>query len=257
MSNSHGRFVWYELMTTDTGAARKFYGSVVGWGFKDASVPGVEYTSFTAGGVPVGGLMTQPDEVKKMGAPPAWSGYIAVDDVDAATARVKELGGSVHMPPRDIPTVGRFAVVADPQKAVFILFKSSNPQEQQVEFGSPGGIGWHELYTTDWEKGLAFYSALFGWTKDQAMDMGEGVGIYQLFSHDGRQIGGMFNKPAEIPATFWVFYFVVGDIDAAVERVRKGGGQILVEPMEVPGGKSIVQATDPQGAVFALIGTRG
>jgi predicted enzyme related to lactoylglutathione lyase len=257
MSSFHGRFVWYELMTTDTGAARKFYGSVVGWGAADASVPGVEYTSFTADGVPVVGLMTQPDEVKKMGVPPSWSGYIAVDDVDAATARVKALGGSVHMPPRDIPTVGRFSVVADPHEAVFILFKSSNPQERQVEFGAPGGVGWHELYTTDREKGFAFYNALFGWTKDQAMDMGEGVGIYQIFAHEGRQIGGMFNKPADVPATFWVYYFVVGNIDAAAERVTKGGGRILNGPMEVPGGMFIVQCLDPQGAMFALIGKRG
>ena len=257
MSSSQGNFVWYELMTTDTKAAKAFYGDVVGWSTQDAAIPGMEYTILTTGGLPVGGLMTLPDEVKKMGAPPSWSGYIAVDDVDAATARVKELGGSIHVPPRDIPDVGRFAVVADPQMAAFMLFKSSNPQPSAA-FGSPGGIGWHELYTTDWENAFAFYSALFGWQKDQAMDMGEGVGIYQLFSYDGRQIGGMFNKPANVPATFWLYYFVVGNIDEAAGRVTKGGGKIFMGPMEVPGGGMfIIQGMDPQGAMFALLGKRG
>jgi hypothetical protein len=257
MPSFHGRFVWYELMTTDTGAAKAFYGSVVGWGSEDASVPGIEYTSFTADGVPVGGLMSQPDEVRKMGAPPSWSGYIAVDDVDAATARVKELGGSVHMPPRDIPNVGRFSVVADPQMAAFMLFKPSNPgQDQPADPTAPGRIGWHELYASDWEKAFAFYSEMFGWQKDQAMDMGP-MGIYQLFAHDGRQMGGMFNKPAEVPVNFWLYYFNVGDIDAAADRVTKGGGKILMGPMEVPGGGMfIIQGLDPQGAMFALVGKR-
>jgi hypothetical protein len=257
MSSFQGRFVWYELMTTDTGAAKQFYGSVVGWGSEDASVPGIEYTSFTADGVQVGGLMALPDEVKKMGAPPSWSGYIAVDDVDAATARVKELGGSVHMPPRDIPNVGRFSVVADPQAAAFILFKSSNPgQDQPADLTAPGRIGWHELYASDWEKAFAFYSEMFGWQKDQAMDMGP-MGIYQLFAYDGRQVGGMFNKPAGVPVNFWLYYFNVGDIDAAADRVTKGGGKILMGPMEVPGGGMfIIQGLDPQGAMFALVGKR-
>jgi uncharacterized protein len=257
MPNSHGGFVWYELMTTDTTAAKDFYGKVVGWGAQDASMPDMPYTIFTTGGSQVGGMLPQPDGAKNMGAPPAWLGYVAVDDVDASAAKVKSLGGNVHMPPRDIPDVGRFAVVADPQKAMFTLFKSSKPQQDQgVDFGAPGGVGWHELYTTDREKAFAFYNALFGWQKDQAMDMGEGVGIYQLFSHDGRQVGGMFNKPAEIPATFWLYYFVVGNIDTGIDRVTKGGGNVLMGPMEVPGGKSIIQASDPQGAMFALIGER-
>lgn len=253
---SQGRFVWYELMTTDTAAARSFYGDVVGWGTQDSSVPEMEYTLFTAGGAPVGGLMAVPEEAKQMGVPPNWTGYISVEDVDAAAARVTELGGSVHVPPRDIPEVGRFAVVADPQAAAFVLFKSAMPDEEPADPRTQGHVGWHELYTTDWEKALAFYSELFGWQKDQAMDMGE-MGIYQLFSHEGRQIGGMFNKPADVPATFWLYYFNTGNIDEAGQKVTRGGGRVLLEPMEVPGGMFIIQCQDPQGAMFALVGSRG
>jgi predicted enzyme related to lactoylglutathione lyase len=258
MPSSHGRFVWYELMTTDTRAAKEFYGSVVGWGTQDSSMPGMEYTMFTADAVPVGGLMTLPDEVKKMGAPPSWSGYIAVDDVDAATDRVKTLGGRVHVPPRDIPNVGRFSVVADPQMAAFMLFRASPGQDQpDADPTATGRIGWHELYASDWEKAFAFYSEMFGWQKDQAMDMGA-MGTYQVFAYEGRQIGGMFNKPPQVPVNFWLYYFNVGDIDAAADRVAKGGGKILMGPMEVPGGGMfIIQGMDPQGAMFALVGKRG
>ncbi len=101
MAVSQGRFVWYELMTTDTAAAKAFYGKVVGWGTQDGPVPGLAYTLFTAGEMPVGGLMDQPEDARKMGAPPSWIGYVAVDDVDATTERVKRLGGTVHVPPRE------------------------------------------------------------------------------------------------------------------------------------------------------------
>jgi predicted enzyme related to lactoylglutathione lyase len=82
------------------------------------------------------------------------------------------------------------------------------------------------------------------------------MGVYQIFSHEGRQIGGMFNKPADAPVTFWLYYFNVGDIDAASESVTRGGGKILLG--EVPGGGMfIIQGQDPQGAMFALVGKRG
>jgi predicted enzyme related to lactoylglutathione lyase len=92
--------------------------------------------------------------------------------------------------------------------------------------GSPGTIGWRELYASDWEKAFAFYSDMFGWKKDRAMDMGP-MGIYQLFTtaSGGAAIGGMFNKPKEVPVNFWLYYFNVEAIDAAVERVKANGGR--------------------------------
>ncbi|WP_029073939.1 VOC family protein [Kaistia adipata] len=260
MTEDASRFVWYELMTTSTDAARQFYGSVVGWGTRDASQPGMAYTLFTVGDVPVAGLMDLPEQARQMGAPPSWIGYVSVPDVDAATAKVASLGGATHVPPTDIPDVGRFAVVSDPQKAAFILFKPLPMQGVQPDrppMGTPGHIGWHELYADDWEKALAFYGAMFGWQKADAIDMGE-MGTYQLFSTagGGDPIGGMFNRPAEVPVTFWLYYFNVDDIDAAVRRVEAGGGKVLNGPMEVPGGAWIVQGQDPQGAMFALVGPR-
>ncbi|BCP53193.1 glyoxalase [Kaistia sp. 32K] len=260
MTDLASRFVWYELMTTDTGRAKVFYGSVVGWGTRDASQPHMAYTLFTIGEQPIGGLMDLPEQARKMGAPPNWLGYVSVADVDVAASKVTSLGGTVHVPPTDIPEVGRFAVVSDPQKAAFTLFKPLPMQgepPEPAEMGTPGHIGWHELYADDWEKAFAFYEAMFGWKKGEAIDMGE-MGTYQLFSVDGGQAaGGMFNRPRSVPATFWLFYFNVDDVDTAAARVESGGGKVLNGPMEVPGGAWIIQCQDPQGAMFALVGARG
>ncbi len=257
MSATHGRFVWYELMTTDTDAAKDFYTKVVGWGAQPAPNPTMPYTLFTAGETLVGGMMDQPEESKQMGAPPSWLGYVAADDVDATTDQARSLGGAVYVEPRDIPDVGRFSVIADPQQAAIGLFKWSAPMpEAPAAPETPGRIGWHELATTDWEKAYAFYNALFGWQKADAMDMGA-MGVYQIFAAGGPAIGGMFNKPPVVPATFWLYYFNVDDFDAAVERVKAGGGEIINGPMQVPGGSWIIQANDPQGAMCALVGRRG
>jgi uncharacterized protein len=256
MPASHGRFTWYELMTTDTAAAKAFYGDVVGWETQDVPMPGMTYTLLLAGETRVCGLMELPESARKMGAPPSWLGYVAVDDVDATVEQVKRLGGSVHMPPADVPEVGRFSVIADPQGATLGLFKWVAPSaDQHPEPGQPGHAGWHELLAVDWEKAYAFYSTLFGWEKADAMDMGP-MGTYQLFSAGGEQIGGMFNKPPAVPVPFWLYYFNVDDFDAATERAKAGGAKIANGPMQVPGGQWIVQCIDPQGAMFALVGSK-
>jgi len=256
MADLKGRFVWYELLARDMEAAKAFYTKVVGWGTQDAPVPSMAYTLFTDGQMPVGGLMAQPEDARKMGAPPSWIGYVAVDDVDGTAERVKRLGGTVHVPGTDIPNVGRFSVVADPQNAVFALFNSPNTCDQPLPPpGTPGRIGWHELVAANWGKAFAFYNELFGWQKADAVDIGE-MGTYQLFSVGGQAIGGMFNKPPMVPAPHWLYYVNVADIDAAVERVKAAAGQILNGPMQVPGGSWIIQGRDPQGAMFALVGQK-
>jgi predicted enzyme related to lactoylglutathione lyase len=256
MSDPQGQFVWYELLTADTEAAKSFYGDVVGWSAQDVPMPGMTYTLFMLGDTHVCGLMNLPEDARRMGVPPNWIGYVAVDDVDASAEQAKRLGGAIHMQPHDIPNVGRFSVIADPQGATLALFKSSRPgQDQPPEPMAPGRTGWHELLAVDWEEVFDFYSEMFGWQKAEAIPMGE-MGTYQLFSAGGPPIGGMFNKPPLVPVPFWLYYFTVPDIDAAAARVTAGGGQIVMGPLEVPGGAWIVQGRDPQGAMFALVGQR-
>jgi uncharacterized protein len=255
VANLHGRFVWYELHTTDVEAAAAFYTSVVGWGRRDASLPGrAAYSVFTAGAASVSGLMTLSEEARQRGATPCWIGYVGVNDVDATTEQIKGFGGAVQFPPTDIPDVSRFSIITDPQTAMLGLVKWQHPeQEQPAEMDKPGRVGWHELLADDWEKAFAFYGALFDWRKAHA-DTGA-LGTYQLFSVGGHIVGAMFTKPPMVPVPFWLYYFDVPDIDTAAERVKAGGGEIIEGPGAVPGGW-ILRCFDPQGAMFALMGTR-
>ena len=255
MVNSRGRFVWYELMTTDMESARAFYANVVGWGARGASMPGPPYSLFTIGEAPVAGLMKLPEDATTTGVTPHWMGYVGVDDVDAAVDRTKQLGGALYVPPTDVPGVSRFSIVADPQMATLALVKGlKSGQAQSVEPGAPARVGWHELLAADSEKAFAFYGELFGWQK---ADSHIGVmGTYQAFSAGGEMIGGMFTKPATLPLPFWLYYFNVDDVQAAANRVETGGGEILYGPTAVPGGALIVHCTDPQGAIFALLQKR-
>src|SRR5215218_4780031 len=252
MTPSPRTFVWYELMTTDPDAAEAFYRAVVGWGAQDSGQSGMRYTLLTAGDGPVAGLMALPAEACAAGARLGWLGYIGTDDVDAAADRLRRAGGAVHKEPADVPGVGRFAVVADPQGATFMLFKPNVGDNAPAPAGTPGHVGWRELYAADWPRAFDFYAGQFGWTKADAVDMGP-MGTYQLFAAGGVAIGGMMNKPEAIPVPAWLYYFNVPEIESAVARVVDHGGRILHGPLQVPGGSWIAQAQDPQGAMFALV----
>lgn len=257
MATPQGAFVWYELMTSDPDAAAAFYAKVVGWTAADSGMPGMKYTLVNAGPDQIGGIMAIPDEAKAMGAQPGWEGYIAVADVDAAAARITAAGGATHHPPDDIPGIGRFAVMADPQGATFMIFRGAPGDEPPPAApDAPGHVGWHELNAGDGASAFDFYAAQFGWIKHDAMDMGP-AGVYQLFGLAGSEsknsIGGMMTKMPETPRPHWLYYFNVDAIDAAVGRIASAGGKVVNGPMEVPGGSWIVNAVDPQGAMFALV----
>jgi predicted enzyme related to lactoylglutathione lyase len=251
----HGQFCWCELLTTDAASATEFYRRVIGWNAADAGVPGHQYTILSAGETGMGGLMELPQSARDAGAQPGWIGYIAVDDVDAAAARVKDGGGSIHRAPEDIPGIGRFAMVKDPQGAAFTLFRPLDAgQEPPPAAGAtPGRVGWHELHANDWEAAFAFYADQFDWKKADALNMGP-MGIYQLFATRDVPVGGMMTRNDAIPAPVWLYYFNVDEIGAAVARVTDAGGQVLNGPHQVPGGSWIAQCRDPQGAMFAMVG---
>jgi predicted enzyme related to lactoylglutathione lyase len=248
------RFVWYELITTDMAAAKAFYTEVVGWGAQDASTSDLAYTLFTAGRAEVSGLIDLPEDARKMGTTPWWMGYVGVKDADVTADRIKRLGGAVYVPPMN-SNIGRISVVADPQRATLGLVEGLKPRQQQpAEPGKLGRVGWHELIAADREKSFAFYGELFGWQKEDA-ETGP-TDTYQLFSAGGQTIGGMRTKHPMEPGPFWLYYFNIGDIDAATELVKTGGGQILEDPQELLDGSWIARCTDPQGATFALQGKR-
>ena len=246
-----GRPVWYELMTTDISAAEKFYDKVVGWSSAPFQGSPEPYTVFKrSGDVQVAGLMKRPDG---MNMPPFWSMYVAVPKLEDAVAHIKRLGGSELSGIIDIPTVGRLQMLKDPQGAAFYIIQPAPREERPEAAPQLGEASWHELMTTDAEAAMKFYHDVFGWEPTEVMDMGE-MGKYRMFNRPVGMIGGMMNKPpamANVPP-HWGIYFLVSDINAAVDRIKANGGQILNGPMEVPGGDWVVNAMDPQGAAFSL-----
>lgn len=247
MSNAEvrGKFIWHELLTTDTAAAATFYAKVLPWRTQPSNMPG--YTIFMAGGAQVGGLMTLPDDGG--GTPAHWLVYIGTPNVDATVTQAQSLGARLCKAATDIPNVGRFAVLADPQGATFAVFTPSagSPPAQPPQ----GAFSWHELQTTDVGAALRFYGELFGWTKGVGHDMGA-MGVYQLFEHAGAGVGGMCNTQGPSTPPSWLSYVHVADANRAVASAKAAGGRLLHGPIEVPGGTWIALFLDPQGGAFAV-----
>lgn len=249
-----GRFVWYELNTTDPVAAERFYTTLIGWGAKAGDNPEMPYTEWLNGEAHIGGLMQLQEQAKAAGAPPHWLAYVAVASVDDTLTQAGALGATTLVPPMEIPDAGRFAVLQDPQGAVLAVYTAS-PEAQPA--GGSGGVGdfsWHELMTSDHATAFDFYAALFGWVKGDAMDMGP-MGTYQMYGLEGQPpLGGMMNTPPGHPGppAAWLYYIRVPEVPAALEQVKALGGQVLNGPQEVPGGDTVAQCMDPQGAAFAI-----
>ncbi len=246
-----GTPVWYELMTPDPDAAQGFYGKILGWSVSDSGMPGMDYRIAKAGEAMVAGMMRPPTD----GIAPNWTIYFAVENCDSAVAAAQTAGASVCMEPTDIPGVGRFATLADPQGAAFCILQGVGDGDGQAFDQKKTGHGnWHELMSSDPKAALAFYGRLFGWKPSTAHDMGS-MGIYQVFSHQGQDIGGMMGL-GNAPMPCWLPYFGVNGIGAAMARITANGGTTVMGPREVPGGAFILVAQDPQGAVFALVGPK-
>jgi predicted enzyme related to lactoylglutathione lyase len=179
--------------------------------------------------------------------------YIGVPRIEDAAAQIARLGGGACSEIIDVPTVGRMQMMKDPQGAAFYIYEPARSDHAPEAAAELGEASWLELMTTDAPAAMKFYQQLFGWQPSDAMDMGD-LGKYQMFDRPHGMIGGMMNKGPEmanVPPN-WQIYFLVPDVDAAVERIRANGGKILNGPMEVPGGDRIVNGMDPQGAAFSL-----
>jgi len=245
----HGQFIWYELTTTDVDAAKKFYPTFTGWGVQPFDN---DYTMFTTGGVPIAGIFKLTDELRQQGVPPNWMPYVEVDNVDTTTEKAKSLGGQVRYGPNDVPTVGRIAVLSDPQGAVFGVYKPERSGGAWDGTNVVGRFSWHELMAVDYVAASKFYSALFGWEKINEMPMGD-AGMYHLFGKGDKMYGGMFNRFGDMAQMhpFWLVYIHVKDVGKALASATKAGGVVQRPRMDIPGG-TIAILGDPQGAGFAL-----
>jgi uncharacterized protein len=247
----HGRFVWQELMTEDTAAAGAFYSKVVGWHAQPSAVD-PSYTQFGVGSASTAGMMRVPDEARAAGVKPHWLPYIGAADLEATMAAAERLGGRIIRAAHDIPTVGRFAILADPQGAPFAVFKPAQDGMVPPAEAPLGGFAWMELATSNHEAAFDFYSKLFGWQALHRMDMGP-QGVYLIFGSDGVQRGGMYKLQQERSSKpYWLAYANVPSADAAASAATAAGGRVLAGPMEVPGGGRMAQILDPAGAMFAV-----
>lgn len=255
---------WYELGTTDLDGASDFYSRILGWQVRDSGMEGFHYRLAQASNGLVAGMMSTAFQAGN--PPPHWLIYFAVDNCDSSAAEIRTAGGSILREPADIPGTGRFAIVADPQGAVFGLLQPDMSQmsaadRAKAEAGEgafdqrkAGHAHWNELMSSDPRAGFSFYSELLGWTRGEAMDMGD-MGTYQLFRHRDTDIGAMMSL-GDAPVSAWIPYFGLRrPVTLTAEAIRSAGGRIHHGPVEVPGPKYIAVAQDPQGAWFAVVGT--
>lgn len=242
----NGRFVWHDLMTKDGTRAQQFYCSLFDWQINEVPMQGCTYRMILAGPGPIGGI------VEEQNIPMAhWMSYLAVADVDAAAAKIKQLGGSVCVPPTDIPETGRFAVVADPQGACFSIYQGL-PQAQGADPDQavPGRVCWNECYSSDDVAAQKFYSAMFGW-KDEPKDIGP-MGTYHVQTLNGKQAGGLMKNPMPGAPSCWVVYFFTPDLKRSTDKAKQLGAMAMMENSPIPAVGSFSMLADPTGAMFAL-----
>lgn len=258
--------IWYELMCSDVGAVREFYRATLGWDIpaEGQSMPnGAEYRVIArSDGGAAGGVLTISPKMADMGMASAWFPYFHAADIDALIVKATELGAMMHLPATNMPGAGRIAMLSDPQGAMFYLITPEPPPGQpdaQADVFSvdrPGRCRWNEITTSDGPGARAFYTALFGWSADNAMPMGP-AGDYVFIEADGVGIGAINPMMAEGASPHWGPVFGVPDIDAARAAAEANGGRVTHDIHEVPGGEHVFYGNDPAGAKVAFVGPKG
>jgi uncharacterized protein len=246
-----GKVIFVELITPDLVAAKRFYGGLFGWTFRDINLGPRAYAEALLGDQPVGGLF-QKTVTAGEHRQPAWLTYFAVQDVDAATQTAVQHGAKVLFGPHSFPNRGRQAVLADPQGAVFAVLASSSgdPPDQLAD---PGEWIWSSLITTDPDSDAAFYQAVFGY---EVFDLPTNQGAGHLILASGGYARASVNpRPASRPNLYphWLNYVRVEDATASAAKVVALGGRVIVAPRPSRGGGKIALVADPLGAPFGLL----
>lgn len=262
--SDRGAFIWYELMSGDPDAAKAFYDAVVGWEIdaEGQTMPnGATFRMIKrSDGGNAGAVLGMSHDMRENGGKPVWMGYVCVPDVDAAVKTFTDAGGAIHMPALDLP-VGRIAMVSDPWGATIYLMNPIPPDGQPNAMSDvwsvtePEHVRWNELWTTDQAAATEFYGRVFGWTQNGSMPMGP-MGDYLFLQHGEDGIGAMGNAKALGEGSRWQYFIGVDDIDRACKAATEGGGKLLGEPQQIPGGEYSVYGHDPEGATFGLVGPR-
>jgi uncharacterized protein len=242
-SYAPGTFCWVDLGTTDADAAKAFYTGVFGWEAVDtAAGEAGTYTTFKLDGRDVAALYEMGEE-ERSSLTPHWSSYVSVEDVDALAPKVLELGGEVLAHPFDVMQSGRMTALKDPTGATVHLWQPRD-QAGAGRVNDAGCMVWNELATPDPARARDFFAELLGWTVEPE-ESGYGV-----IKNNGALNGGI-RPPQDGEPTHWLVYFTTAELDAAIERIRAGGGSVIAGPLDTPVGR-VAAIRDPQGAAFAL-----
>ena len=246
-----GSFCWIELATTDQPAAKNFYGSIFGWSPNDMPMgPGAFYTIWRLDGRDAAaGYTLRPEQIAQH-VPPHWMLYIQVDNVDAAAAKVPQLGGKVILAPFDVFDAGRMSVIQDPTGAYFCLWQPNKNAGIGIH-SVHGTLCWADLSTSDPDSAQKFYSALLGWHFDKGEKDDSG---YLHIKNGEHFIGGLPPAKYKQPGTpaHWLAYFLVDDVDTTANKAKEMGAKLFVPPMSMEGVGRMSVMADPQGAVFAI-----
>lgn len=240
-SYSFGGIVWRELATSEPEKAVAFYSELFGWKIKETDMGGgAKYYLIYAGEKQVAGIWPS-DPKQKM--PTFWGQYVSVDNVDETASAAKANGGKVFKDPMDIPNVGRFAIIQDPQGGVSMPFKSAKGDEP---VGTPqaGEFCWESLSTSSTKGAIEFYTKVYPW---ELKELAPGM---PYFGANGRQIAS-FMEDKNIP-THWLSYVAVSKLSEARDRAKRLGAKILMEEIPVPGIGKFAVIQDPIGAHISL-----
>lgn len=253
-----GAISWPELQTSDPDTAVNFYKKVFGWNFDTMPMPTGDYHVAKFGDEKGGlcGIFEAPEP----GLPTAWMFYVTIADAKATAARAGELGGTVIVPPMDVPTIGTLLGIQDPTGAVIMALQYSDEQQEvdsQIEFefeqsfGIHGMFSWYELRTPDVEAASEFYSALFGWDIE-VVEMPGGM-KYHTCKLEDVGFGGLVTPPSSDVPPHWGAYVTVDDVDATAKAVADAGGTLHVEGMDVEGVGRISIFNDPTGGSLGAV----
>ncbi|MFN0154648.1 MAG: VOC family protein [Gaiella sp.] len=235
-----GHVVWHELSTPSAEKSASFYTSLLGWQTETFKPGEMDYTMISVGGATHGGFQQADD-----GRPSFWFGHIAVEDVDAAAAKATKLGAETLAGPMDIPEVGRFTLIRDPQGAVCSLYTPAGEGP-----AATGVFAWDELMSEDVEASRRFYTEVAGW-RSKDMDM-SGMTYTMFQAADGQDVAGLMAKPEMAPTSAWLTYLANEDTDASVKKAESLGATTLAEPFDITGIGRIAILVDPAGAAFGL-----
>jgi predicted enzyme related to lactoylglutathione lyase len=244
-----GTFCWMELATTDQPNAKIFYSALFGWTPLDSPMgPDGYYTMFQLNGFDAAAAYTMASE-ERASAPPHWNIYVAVESADETAKLAGELGGKVLVPPFDVMSYGRMAVIQDPPGTIFCIWQAKDNHGTAVDHEN-GTFCWADLSTTDPDRAKKFYEALFGWKVGPADNYPPN---YQVIQNGDKVIGGI--GPAHNDsktAPYWMLFFQIGDVDGVAAKAKELGGTEHLAPTSMGGSRLSILA-DPQGAMFAII----